>query len=389
MAAFNRNRKRPFQANGSASRDPQGGSLNPTVSLGDVSVSLGDVSLLDPPACSISECGDSRKPTSRFQEAVSQARVERDSRAESNWVLGRSAAMRRIARSIERAAEVECTVLVAGETGTGKELWARLLHRSGPRSGKAFIPVNCAALTETLAESQLFGHEKGAFTGAEGRALGIFRAAQGGVVFLDEIGEMPLSLQPKLLRVLQQREVIPVGATQPVPIDVQIVAATNRNLEEEVAKGTFREDLYYRLNMIELSVPPLRDRVEDIPEFVDFFSATFAERYRLPKWELSPEELEAFCSFEWPGNVRQLSHVIEQAYVLQIRPQVPKRRGQAAAGDESRVPTLDLVTLRKMAIKQALEKTKGHKAQAAKLLGVHANTLTRMLREDGDPNSDR
>jgi len=389
MAAFNRNRKRPFQANGSASRDPQGGSLNPTVSLGDVSVSLGDVSLLDPPACSISECGDSRKPTSRFQEAVSQARVERDSRAESNWVLGRSDAMRRIARSIERAAEVECTVLVAGETGTGKELWARLLHRSGPRSGKAFIPVNCAALTETLAESQLFGHEKGAFTGAEGRALGIFRAAQGGVVFLDEIGEMPLSLQPKLLRVLQQREVIPVGATQPVPIDVQIVAATNRNLEEEVAKGTFREDLYYRLNMIELSVPPLRDRVEDIPEFVDFFSATFAERYRLPKWELSPEELEAFCSFEWPGNVRQLSHVIEQAYVLQIRPQVPKRRGQAAAGDESRVPTLDLVTLRKMAIKQALEKTKGHKAQAAKLLGVHANTLTRMLREDGDPNSDR
>jgi len=382
MAAFNRNRKRPFQANGSASRDPQGGSLNPTVSLGDVS-------LLDPPACSISECGDSRKPTSRFQEAVSQARVERDSRAESNWVLGRSAAMRCIARSIERAAEVECTVLVAGETGTGKELWARLLHRSGPRSGKAFIPVNCAALTETLAESQLFGHEKGAFTGAEGRALGIFRAAQGGVVFLDEIGEMPLSLQPKLLRVLQQREVIPVGATQPVPIDVQIVAATNRNLEEEVAKGTFREDLYYRLNMIELSVPPLRDRVEDIPEFVDFFSATFAERYRLPKWELSPEELEAFCSFEWPGNVRQLSHVIEQAYVLQIRPQVPKRRGQAAAGDESRVPTLDLVTLRKMAIKQALEKTKGHKAQAAKLLGVHANTLTRMLREDGDPNSDR
>lgn len=386
MAAFNSNRRRPFQANGSASRDPQGGSLNPTVSLGDVSLSLGDVSLLDPPApVTLASC-DGRKPASRFQEAVSQARAEWDSRADSNWVLGRSAAMRRIARSIERAAEVECTVLVAGETGTGKELWARLLHRSGPRSGKAFIPVNCAALTETLAESQLFGHEKGAFTGAEGRALGIFRAAQGGVVFLDEIGEMPLSLQPKLLRVLQQREVIPVGATQPVPIDVQIVAATNRNLEEEVAKGTFREDLYYRLNMIELSVPPLRDRTEDIPEFIDFFSATFAERYRLPKWEPTPEELQEFCSFEWPGNVRQLSHSIEQAYVLQIRPQVPKKRGQSAAIDEARVPTLDLVKLRKMAIKQALETTKGHKAQAAKLLGVHANTLTRMLREDGDPN---
>lgn len=389
MASFSSNRRRPFRANGSASRDPQGGSLNPTVSLSTVSPS--DVSLLDPPAPASSESGDSRKPPSRFQEAIAQAGIaqagiERGSRAESNWVLGRSDAMRRIARSIERAAEVECTVLVAGETGTGKELWARLLHRSGPRSGRAFIPVNCAALTETLAESQLFGHEKGAFTGAEGRALGIFRAAQGGVVFLDEIGEMPLSLQPKLLRVLQQREVIPVGATQPVPIDVQIVAATNRNLEEEVAKGTFREDLYYRLNMIELSVPPLRDRVEDIPEFIDFFSATFSERYRLPKWEPTPEEIEAFCSFDWPGNVRQLSHAIEQAYVLQMRPQVPKMRGQSAADDESRVPTLDLVKLRKMAIKQALEKTKGHKARAAKLLGVHANTLTRMLREDGDPN---
>ena len=380
--AFNTNRKRPFQSNDSASRDPQGGSLNPTVSLNSC------VSLLDSPAPTAPESCDRPKVSSRFGDVLSQSRAAKASPAEPNWVLGRSGAMRQIARSIERAAEVECTVLVSGETGTGKELWARLLHRSGPRSGKSFVPVNCAALTETLAESQLFGHEKGAFTGAEGRALGIFRAAQGGVVFLDEIGEMPLSLQPKLLRVLQQREVIPVGATQPVPVDVQIVAATNRDLEQEVAKGTFREDLYYRLNMIELSVPPLRDRVEDIPEFIDFFASTFAERYRLPKWEPTPDELEAFCSFEWPGNVRQLSHAIEQAYVLQTRPQVPKKRGESAVGNDSRVPTLDLVKLRKMAIKQALETTKGHKARAAKLLGVHANTLTRMLREDGEPNSE-
>ena len=186
---------------------------------------------------------------------------------ETNWVLGSNAAMRRIARSIERAAEVECTVLVSGETGTGKELWARLLHRSGPRRNKAFVPVNCAALTPSLAESQLFGHEKGAFTGAAGKSLGIFRAAQGGVVFLDEIGEMPSELQPKLLRVLQQREVLPVGASEPVSIDVQIVAATNRELELEVEKGTFREDLYYRLNMIELRVPSLRERPEDIQPF--------------------------------------------------------------------------------------------------------------------------
>ena len=316
-------------------------------------------------------------------KASARPAVARDA-SDCNWVLGRSESMRRIARSIERAAEVECTVLVSGETGTGKELWARLLHRSGPRANKAFIPVNCAALTVTLAESQLFGHEKGAFTGAQGRSLGIFRAAQGGVVFLDEIGEMPLELQPKLLRVLQQREVIPVGSTQPVPVDVQIVAATNRDLEKEVEKGSFREDLYYRLNMIELQVPALRERVEDIPEFIGFFSKTFAERYRLPEWVPSAEELEAFCSYNWPGNVRQLSHTIEQAYVLQIRPQVPRRATAAVESATGRVPTLDLVKLRRMAIKQALDVTKGHKARAAKLLGVHANTLTRMLKEDGD-----
>jgi DNA-binding NtrC family response regulator len=270
---------------------------------------------------------------------------------------------------------------VSGETGTGKELWARLLHRSGPRKDKAFVPVNCAALTPSLAESQLFGHEKGAFTGAAGRSLGIFRAAQGGVVFLDEIGEMPQELQPKLLRVLQQREVLPVGATQPVPIDVQVVAATNRDLEAEVAKGTFREDLFYRLNMIELRVPALRERMEDIPEFIEFFAQQFADRYRLPAWQPSPETLAEFCSFDWPGNVRQLAHVIEQAYVLQTEPQLPVRAAARSASGSGSLPCLDLAKLRQEAIRQALAITRGHKARAAKLLGVHANTMTRLLRE--------
>ncbi|MEX0671386.1 MAG: sigma-54 dependent transcriptional regulator [Pirellulales bacterium] len=308
----------------------------------------------------------------------------------SNWVLGSSPAMRRIAKSIERAAEVECTVLVSGETGTGKELWARLLHRSGPRKSKAFIPVNCAALTPSLAESQLFGHEKGAFTGANGRSLGIFRAAAGGMVFLDEIGEMPPELQPKLLRVLQQREVLPVGATEPVPIDVQIVAATNRDLEKEVEKGNFREDLYYRLNMIELRVPPLRERSEDIPTYIEFFSNRFAERYRLPVWTPSPEALVEFCTFGWPGNVRQLEHVIEQAYVLQTEPKVPVKSGNRSADAASgRLPYLDLVKLREQAIHEALQLTRGHKAQAAKLLGVHANTMTRLLKEiDGGTSAE-
>ena len=182
-----------------------------------------------------------------------------------SWVLGANPKINRIARHVERAADVECTVLISGETGTGKELWARTLHRIGPRRERPFVPVNCAALTATLAESQLFGHEKGAFTGAAGRSLGVFRAAEGGIVFLDEVGEMPLELQPKLLRVLQQREVTPVGAPLPVQIDVQIIAATNRDLEVEVAAGRFREDLFYRLNMVEFRVPPLRQRSDDIP----------------------------------------------------------------------------------------------------------------------------
>jgi len=346
-------RSNHFRGTDVAARDPRGGSLDPAVVSDSATGGV---------------CVAEQAPA-------------------TNWVLGSNAAVRRIAKAIERAAEVECTVLVSGETGTGKELWARLLHRSGPRRNKAFVPVNCAALTPSLAESQLFGHEKGAFTGAAGRSLGIFRAAQGGMVFLDEIGEMPLELQAKLLRVLQQREVLPVGANEPVPIDVQVVAATNRDLEAEAAKGSFREDLYYRLNMIELKVPALRERPEDIPSFIDFFSRKCSERYRLPVWEPSPEKLAEFCSFEWPGNVRQLEHAIEQAYVLQTEPELPvrSRAGKPAA---TRLPCLDLVKLREQAIKEALEITRGHKANAAKLLGVHANTMTRLLREISADGSD-
>ena len=281
-------------------------------------------------------------------------------------------------RHAERTARADCTVLVSGETGTGKELWGRLIHRRGPRAAKPFIPVNCAALTVTLAESQLFGHERGSFTGAAGRSLGVFRAAEGGTVFLDEVGEMPLELQPKLLRVLQEREVTPVGAAYPVPINAQVVAATNRDLELEVAEGRFREDLYYRLNMVELRVPPLRDRVEDIPEFVEFFSRQFAKRYDRPLWKPDADTLKRFCEFHWPGNVRQLSHVIEQSYVLDCSPVLPHSEPQTAVDDVT-LPFMDLARLRFAAIHQALETTRGHKGRAAKLLGIHANTLTRML----------
>ncbi len=298
--------------------------------------------------------------------------------APESWVLGSNPKVNRIARHVERAADVECTVLVSGETGTGKELWARLLHRLGPRRDKPFVPVNCAALTATLAESQLFGHEKGAFTGAAGRSLGVFRAAEGGIVFLDEVGEMPLELQPKLLRVLQQHEVTPVGSSMPENVDVQVVAATNRDLEFEVVEGGFREDLYYRLNMVEFQVPPLRHRVDDIPHFVEFFSRKFAARYQRPLWQPTGETLRQFCDYRWPGNIRQLANVIEQAYVLDCEPRLPERPNTRRIAEAS-LPFMDLTQLRRAAVQQALRATQGHKSRAARLLGVHPNTMTRLL----------
>jgi DNA-binding NtrC family response regulator len=306
-----------------------------------------------------------------------------------SWVLGSNPKVNRIARHVERAADVECTVLVSGETGTGKELWARLLHRLGPRRDKPFIPVNCAALTATLAESQLFGHEKGAFTGAAGRSLGVFRAAEGGIVFLDEVGEMPLELQPKLLRVLQEHEVTSVGASIPSRVNVQVVAATNRDLELEVIEGRFREDLYYRLNMVEFNVPALRNRVDDIPQFVEYFSRKFAARYQRPLWRPTNDTLREFCEYRWPGNVRQLANIIEQAYVLDCEPRLPERPNTQKSAETS-LPFMDLGQLRRAAVRQALRATRGHKSRAARLLGVHPNTMTRLLaqlRDEADGQS--
>jgi DNA-binding NtrC family response regulator len=304
----------------------------------------------------------------------------------ASLLIGRDPAVSRIAHHAERAAQVECTVLITGETGTGKEIWARMLHRLGPRTGAPFIPVNCAALTPTLAESQLFGHERGAFTGAAGASLGVFRAGHKGIVFLDEVGDMPLELQPKLLRVLQEGEVTPVGSPHPVKVDVQVIAATNRRLDEEVAEGRFREDLYYRLNLVELRMPPLRNRIADIPLFIDFFSRKFAARYNQPVWKPDENALRAFCEYSWPGNIRQLSYVLEQSYVLQCEPAIP---GQAPVEVDGRqLPFMDLCRLRKAAVEQALRTARGHKGRAAKLLGVHPNTMTRLIAQLKDSASD-
>ena len=311
-------------------------------------------------------------------------------------LVGESPAAVDLEKKLRRAAQVESTVLITGETGCGKEEIARALHAQGPRADQPFVAVNCGAMAATLIESQLFGHEKGSFTGAIGPTRGVFRAAEGGIVFLDEIGEMPLDLQPRLLRVLQQREVTPVGTTEAFAVDVQVIAATNRDLTADVQAGTFREDLYYRLNTIELAVPPLRERAADIPLFVDHFRLFFAERFGTAPWQPDAATLARFMRYRWPGNVRQLAQVIERIYALDAPPVLPTDDDlplaepptiSAAAlaalpvGLAHPLPVVNLEELKKLAVRQALAMTDGHKGKAAQLLGVHLNTMTRLVEE--------
>ena len=311
-------------------------------------------------------------------------------------LVGESPAAIELEATLCRAARVESTILITGETGCGKEEIARALHAQGQRAGKPFVAVNCGAMAATLIESQLFGHEKGSFTGAVGPSRGVFRAAEGGIVFLDEIGEMPLDLQPRLLRVLQQREVTPVGSTDSFEVDVQVIAATNRDLSADVRDGKFREDLYYRLNTIELAVPPLRDRASDIPLFVDHFRTFFAEKFGVNPWQPDAATLLRFMRYRWPGNVRQLSQVIERVYALGTPPDIPTDDDVPGANShelsavglaalplalDQPLPVVNLEELRKLAVRQALAMTDGHKGRAAELLGVHINTMTRLVEE--------
>ncbi|MBV9780135.1 MAG: sigma 54-interacting transcriptional regulator, partial [Acidobacteriaceae bacterium] len=236
----------------------------------------------------------------------------------STGIVGNSPVIRRLLGMIERVAPRDTTVLITGESGTGKELIARALHEKSSRRDRPFVAVNCAALTETLFESELFGHEKGAFTGAISLKRGRFELAQGGTIFLDEIGELGAPLQAKLLRVLQQREFERVGGSQPHPLDIRIIAATNRDLSEDVRDGRFREDLYHRLNVVTLDSPPLRDRKEDIPLLARYFLQRSAERCKRHVLGLSPEAEEMIMSYSWPGNVRELENAIERAVVLGV-----------------------------------------------------------------------
>jgi two-component system response regulator HydG len=300
-------------------------------------------------------------------------------------ICGNSPAIHRLLQLIDRVAPRDTTVLITGESGTGKELVARALHQKSPRRERPFIAVNCAALTESLFESEIFGHEKGAFTGAIALKRGRFELAQGGTIFLDEIGELALSLQAKLLRVIQQREFERVGGTQSHPLDVRIIAATNRDLALEVREGKFREDLYHRLNVVALHSPPLRERSGDLPLLAAYFLQRAAERCKRRVLGISKEAEELLVAYSWPGNVRELENAMERAVVLGVSDWVlpedlPEALLESASHASGAKYHHSVGQAKREAILDAYKQGSGDYKQAAKLLGIHPNYLLRLVR---------
>ena len=306
-------------------------------------------------------------------------------------ILGRSQPVRELVEMVETVAPTEATVLITGESGTGKELVARAIQTASLRKDKPFVTINCAALAENLLESELFGHEKGAFTGADRRREGRFVQADKGTLFLDEIGEMPLSLQAKLLRVLQQGEVQRVGSDEPLTVDVRVIAATNRVLADEVAAGRFREDLFYRLNVIGLEVPPLRARQEDIPLLAAAFLERHAAANRKSLKGFTPQAMDAMLRYSWPGNVRELENAVERAVILTTTDYVTERAlpltvqnaPPAAEDDLSALGSMSLEDVEKKAIEATLRETEDNKSEAARRLGITRATLHSKLKKYG------
>ncbi|WP_066341888.1 sigma-54-dependent transcriptional regulator [Azohydromonas lata] len=311
--------------------------------------------------------------------------------------VGGSAVMAQLQHALQRAAAVPSTVLLAGESGTGKELAALALHARSPRAAGPFVPVNCATLSPDLIDSELFGHARGAFTGAARSRDGLFYYAQGGTLFLDEIGELPLPQQATLLRVLEERRIRPVGSEQQIPVDVRIVAATNRALAEEAKAGRFRKDLYYRLQVVEITLPPLRAHKEDLPALVAHFIATLAPQLGLEPISVSDEQMAYLQQYDWPGNVRELRNLVERSLILgalnvqALYPGLepapgPVPAGAAGAAVRAPEPTgtgapTDLQTLEKRHILSVLESVGGDKTRAAALLGISRRTLERRCAE--------
>lgn len=313
---------------------------------------------------------------------------------DSGAILTQSPLMKKILETAEQIAQSNATVLIEGESGTGKELMAHRIHELSQRKAKTFVPVHCASLTDTLLPSELFGHEKGAFTGATDRKIGRFERAHGGTLFLDEIGEISQETQIKLLRVLQESEIERVGGTKTIKVDVRLILATNKKLSDEVAKGNFREDLYYRINVIYLKMPPLRERKEDIPLLAKHFIEQFSRQNHKKISGLDDEALKALAAYDWPGNIRELKNIIERMVVLATGKTLTLRNIpddlRTSANRKEDEPSLDqigspqhenLEAMEKMMIKRTLAAVEGNKSLAAKKLGISRRTLYRKLDE--------
>ncbi|HSJ96476.1 MAG TPA: sigma-54 dependent transcriptional regulator [Myxococcota bacterium] len=340
-----------------------------------------------------------------LRRALERTRLERENRElrermDREWrfenLIGSGSAMAQVFETIRKVAETDLTVLVRGESGTGKELLAQALHQRSPRRTRPFVAVNCAAISRELVESELFGHERGAFTGADARRAGRFEAASGGTIFLDEIGDMPAATQAKVLRVLQERTFERVGGQQPVEVDVRVVAATHRDLEDEVRRGRFREDLYYRLKVVEVELPALRERPEDVPALVEHFLTALSARLGRPKMPIAPAALARLARHGWPGNVRELRNVVEQAAVLGGGPAIEEedlRLPAAPAGDGAACDAVEgrfsdakrqaVESFERSFLLAALRANGGNVSRTAAAIGMVRQSLQQKIRELG------
>jgi len=338
-----------------------------------------------------------------IKRAMDHSRLKEENRAlkeglgadfDTGDIIGRSRVMMELLETVALVAPTEATVLITGESGTGKELIASAIHFNSPRRKNPFIKVNCAAITETLLESELFGHEKGAFTGADRRKEGRFRLAHGGTIFLDEISEMSMAMQAKLLRVIQEKEIQRVGGEETLNVDIRVIAATNRDLKEEIEAGRFREDLYYRLNVVTLPVPPLKERREDVPLLAQDFLERFAEKNRKRIKGFTPQAMDRMVRYGWPGNVRELMNAVERGVILCQGEYVSELDFPISVGEglpptretpeiEDMPAELSLAEVERTTILKTLESSGGNKSEAARRLGITRRTLHRKLKKYG------
>lgn len=312
-------------------------------------------------------------------------RRELNRKSRTPEIIGSSDALQTVLTNIQRVAPTMSNALIEGESGTGKELAAKAIHFASRRAERPFLAVNCGALTESLLESELFGHVKGAFTGAVSDKPGLFRSAVGGTLFLDEIAETTQALQIKLLRALQEREVVPVGSSEPVPFDARIIAATNKNLETEMKESRFREDLYYRLNVVEMTIPPLRERRGDIPTLAEHFAAKFALAQNAPVKSIHDSAMKALENYDWPGNIRELENTMERAFIMSddaiTIEALPSKIRSENEGDIIKNDSNTLEYVERNHILATLASAENDKVEAAKMLGIDLSTLYRKLRK--------